>query len=375
MNRQIRVLIHGMTGNLGGMENFIMNYYRNINQERVHFDFLCINNKPAYFQEIIDRGGKIYIISGRRRYITHYQKLDSLFKENKYDVFWSNRCSFPGTALLFKIARKNGVPFRIIHAHSSGNVGFLFNGGLFHVLESYRIEKLATDFWACSTTSANYCYRKKIMRSQKFKIINNAIDIDKFQFDTINRDNTRKKMKIDNKLVVGHVGSFLDVKNHIFLIRVFYEIHKKEPNAVLLLIGDGKLRSKIEDMVKSLNLADAVCFLGIRSDIPALLNAMDMFVFPSKFEGLGIALIEAQVASLHCFASTDVPLEAAITNFVSFIGLKKTPEQWADIILAGKNYSRYDMTEEIKKAGYDIKSESAKVEQYLYDEINHVEQK
>jgi len=369
MGKSIRILVHGMTANPGGMESSIMNYYRNVNSDKICFDFLCINQEPAYRQEIESRGSKIHLIPGRRKYITHYRKLVSVFEENKYDGLWSNRCSLPGTVLLFKIARSFGVPLRIIHAHSSGLMRPSLNNIIFHEIDKYRMKKNATDFWSCSEKASKFFYSKNTINSPTHRIINNAINIADFRFDSIERDNVRKILKLDNKLVIGHIGHFSPVKNHAFLIRVFYEIYKKETNAVLLLIGDGPLRLEIENMAKTLNVSEAIYFLGVRSDIPALLNAIDIFVLPSLFEGLPFCLIEAQTLSIPCFASTNVSSEAAITDLLSFVDLKETPGKWAKQILAKKDYMRTDMAEDIKKAGYDIKTEAAKLEQYLFDKL------
>ena len=372
MNKPIKILVHGMTGNPGGMESCIMNYYRNISPEKIQFDFLGVNQEPVYRQEIVNRNSKVYLIPGRRRYDTHCRELNAIFKENRYDGLWSNRCSLPGTVPLFKIARKHNVPLRILHAHNTNNMTPGVSSKIFHEIDKYRIEKYTTDYWACSDKAGEYFFNEKAIKSPLYRIINNAIDADKFKFDGTVRDNTRKALKLDGKLVIGHVGRFHFQKNHQFLMRVFHEIYKKEPNAALLLIGDGELRPKIENMTKSLNLTGAVHFLGARYDIPALLNAMDVQVFPSKFEGLGISLIEAQAASLHSFASTEVPKEAKITGCLSFVELKKSPAEWAKLILAKRNYKREDTTEEIRKAGYDIKTEAAKLEQYLIDRSDSI---
>jgi len=370
MNKPIKILVHGMTGNPGGKESCIMNYCRNIDPDKIHFDFLCVNEPPAYSQEITNRGGKIYCIPGRRKYFTHYRELVSIFKENKYDGFWSNATSLPGVLLFFKIARKFGVPLRILHAHSSGIMSPIRNNRIFHEIDKRRIEKYVTDFWSCSEKASKFFYSLKTIKSSEHRIINNAINLDNFRFDSVLRDDIRKTSGLENKLVIGHIGHFSPVKNHAFLIRVFNEIYKKEPNAVLLLVGDGALRQEIEDMVKTLNVDDAVHFWGVRSDISTLLNAMDIFVSPSKFEGLPFCLIEAQALSLPCFTSTNVSSQAKITNLLSFIDLKETPEKWADLVLAKRNYKRINMTENIRKAGYDIKTEAANIEQYLLDRLD-----
>jgi glycosyltransferase involved in cell wall biosynthesis len=369
MNRPIKILVHGMTPNPGGLENFFMNYFRNINPQNIQFDLLCVNGSPAYREEIESRGGKIHIVPGRRNYFAFFRKVVAVFKENKYDALWSNRNSLAGGIFINKMAFKFGVPIRIIHAHNTGGNMNILNNRILHEINKHRIEKYATDFWACSQKAGEFFYRDKVLNSPKYLLVNNAINLATFRFDNTARANLRKNLNLHDKLVFGHIGRFDSQKNHEFLIRVFHEIHKKEPNSILLLIGNGKLRPKIENMTTSLNLTAAVQFLGVRSDIPALLSAMDILVFPSKFEGLGIALVEAQTASLYSFASNKVPSEVKITDLLSFVDLKETPEKWADLILTPRNYNRINMTEEVRCAGYDIKTEAAKLEQYLLDRM------
>jgi glycosyltransferase involved in cell wall biosynthesis len=365
-----------MTGNIGGLETFIMNYYRNINPQKIRFDFLCVNQRPAFYQEIIDNGSKVYVVPGRRKIITQYRKLASIFKENRYDGFWSNRCSLSGTSVFFKIASKYEVPLRIIHAHNTGIAeggnAHQFCGKLLHIIEKSRIEKSATDFWACSSEAGKFNFTRKILQLATFRLVHNAIDSDKFKFQKNICDNAREELLLNNRLTIGHIGRFSFQKNHNFLIRVFHEIYKKEPNAILLLVGNGKLRPKIETMVNSLGLNEAVRFLGVRYDIPNLLSAMDLFLLPSKFEGLGTVLIEAQATSLRSFASTNVPSEVAVTDLLSFVDLQKTPKEWANIILSKSNYNKIDMTEKIREAAYDIKAEAAELEQYLLKRIEHI---
>jgi len=373
-NEHIKILVSGMSGNYGGVESCIMNYIRNVSPKKIQFDFLCYDGKLAYDNEILDRGGKIYYLPRLRKYITYYQKLLSIFNENKYYGIWCNRCDLIRiSVLVFKIAYKYAVPLCILHGHGTGNIVYTFRDKMFHEINKIRIEKCVTDFWACSQEAGSFFYRKKIINSPKFKVINNAINSMSFKFDHATRDKMRKMLGLENKLIIGHVGIFHPVKNHEFLLHVFHELYKKEPNSALLLIGDGNLRPKIESIAKQLNLIKAIHFLGIRYDIPELLNAMDIFILPSFYEGFPISLIEAQAASLYCFASTNVSSKTKITDQLSFIDLKKSAAEWADHILAKRNYKRVDMTEKISEAGYNIKIEAIKFEQFLLNEAVNIQ--
>jgi glycosyltransferase involved in cell wall biosynthesis len=373
---KINILVHGMSANPGGIENFVMNYYRKINSQIIHFDFLCINvnGKPAYYQEIIDGGSKVYNIPGRRKYFTCRKQLMTILKNNKYDVFWSNECMLPMSSLLFKSAFKQQVPIRIIHAHNAQSMSNNIIDIISHIIEKRRIKKYVTDFWACSEMAARYFYDDSIIRSSKFKIIRNAIDIQKYSFNETIRTDIRNNLDISNKFVIGHIGRFHFQKNHDFLIRIFSEIYKREPTAILLLIGDGHLKRKIENQVKNLNLIDAVYFMGIRNDIPELLNAMDIFLLPSKFEGLPFVLVEAQSASLYCFISDTITDEVALTDKIIFIDSNTLPEKWAEAILEKRYYDRNNYAVDvniIKEKGYDIITEASALERFFYEKINN----
>lgn len=194
----------------------------------------------------------------------------------------------------------------------------------------------------------------------------NAIDCSKFCFDSEIRNEMRKSLHIEDKFVVGHVGRFTYQKNHGFLIDVFNEIHKINPKAVLLLIGDAvgnmSYYEKAKQKVQQYGLTGCVQFLGMRNDVPLLMQAMDCFVFPSKFEGLGIVGVEAQAAGLPCFFSDTITQELGITKLAHFISLNESPAKWAEIILNNRKTERKDMQPEIAAEGYDVKYEIHKLE-------------
>jgi glycosyltransferase involved in cell wall biosynthesis len=266
--------------------------------------------------------------------------------------------------LILQFAKKQNVAKRIIHSHNSRNMSTLINGVL-HTINKKRIEKYATDFWACSQMAAEYFYPHAVLSSDRFKIIHNAIEAERFSFNQASRNTKRKELAIDDALVLGHIGRFTSQKNHEFLLKIFSEIHIRVPNSVLLLIGDGPLYGSIKNYVHILGLADYVHFLGIREDIPELLHAMDFYIFPSIYEGLPIVLIEAQAASLYSVTSTAVSSETAITDMISFVDLKNTHKQWAELIISKTGYKRNNVYEEIQNKNYDIKTESILMEQLL----------
>ena len=240
-------------------------------------------------------------------------------------------------------------------------------------LLQYPIRRTADCFFACSIPAGKWLFGKKVVNSNRFKVLKNAIDTKKYTFDYEKRIRIRNEFGItEDAFVVGHVGRFVDVKNHTFLIDIFKEITNKNNNAILLLVGEGELKASIKNKAISLGLSNKVVFTGLRDDIPNILSAMDVFVFPSLFEGLGIVAVEAQAAGLHTICADTIPSEARITDLFHYISLNEPAEKWADSIKKYDNgYKRENMQNEIVKAGYDIDA-SVKWLEIFYEKINSV---
>lgn len=205
-------------------------------------------------------------------------------------------------------------------------------------------------------------------KNKSFQIIHNAIDIKKYAYNK-KRGQIRKKFKLDNKFIIGHVGSFNYQKNHEFLIDIFNNVVKMQPDSMLLLIGgDGgnsATMDSIKEKVDELGLTDKVLFLGMRNDVPDLMQGMDCFVFPSRYEGLPLVGIEAQASGLNCFFSSTITKELGITTLAHYITLEFSPKQWAEIIISVcKNKIRKNMEKEISSSGYDIQHEIRKIEKF-----------
>jgi glycosyltransferase involved in cell wall biosynthesis len=363
MNR-INILIYGMSSSYGGIESFIMNVFRNINRKRAQFDFVCYDKKPACHQEILELGGMVYIVPERRRnYFIHCKKLKKLMKEKNYDIVWSNLNSL-SDILILKFAFLYSIRMRIAHVHNSDLPPKIITK-ILHSANKTKIVKYATDFWACSYVAGRFFFTDSILQSSQFKIIYNAIEVSNFVFNQTARNMKRDELKLKDNIIIGHIGGFRMQKNHGFLLKVFLEIYKKNENAVLLLVGDGSLRKDIEEQINIYGLKDNVRLLGNRKDISELLNAMDVFVFPSHYEGLGIALIEAQAAGLSCFISDVIPHEAVITKNVYPISLCEPAAVWADVILKNVEYRREDTAQVMQNSGYDIKTEVLKIERFF----------
>lgn len=362
-----KVLVFGITDNPGGVESVIMNYYRNIDREKIQFDFLCNTEIVAYEDEIKKLGGTIYRITARSKNRKKYKiELDSFFKlhSKKYSTIWVNVCSLANIDYLI-YAKKYGIKHRIIHCHNSQNMDSKLRG-ILHLINKPRLIEYATDFWTCNIKSNKWFYSNEIIKTGQIMPVNNAIDANAFKFDKKIRDAYRKKLNVENKFVIGHVGRFHFQKNQLFLIDIFNEIHKRNADSVLFLIGQGEDEAKIVSKIDSLGLNDSVKLLGTRNDVNKLMFAMDVFLFPSLFEGLGIVLLEAQAAGLPCVASCDdTPPEVKMTDNFRFLYLNAPIDKWADTVLEFNDVKRDSNNDFLKKNNYDISCEVKKIEKYL----------
>ena len=334
-----RILVMGMSKDRGGMETFIMNYYRHIDHNKFQFDFISYNEAPYCAEEIEALGGRCFVITGR---FTDYRKnkkeLKDLFAShgNEYAALWYNCCLVSDLTIL-KLAAKYNIPRRIVHAHNSQAMGSALVNML-HSVYKRRMVKYATDFWACSTEAGKFFYSKQLMDSDKFRIIINAIDTENYAFNWETRNNLRNQLGIADAFVLGNVARLDPEKNHSFLLDIFSAVRKRNSKAVLLIIGQGRLEAELKAKAKLLRLEPYVKFLGERTDVPALYCAMDVFVLPSQFEGLPMTLIESQTSGLPSFTSKEaVPQKAAATPLLSFISLHEEPEKWAEIICAASS--------------------------------------
>ncbi len=363
-----KILIYGVTENSGGVESVIMNYYRKLNKEKFQFDILVHKTKVAYEDEIKSLGGNIFYVPPRRdNYFLYKKELKKFFKENakNYEAIWVNVCGLSNIDYL-KYAKKYGIKTRIIHSHNSKNMGSILTE-ILHKINRLFIRKVATDFWSCGELASRYFYNKKIINSNKHKIINNAIDVDKFRFNEKTRNEYRKELGIENEFVIGHVGRLHFQKNQEFLIDIFAEIQKCNQNSKLVLVGDGEDKEKLVQKIKEKDLQDKVLFLGIRKDIPYLLQTFDTFVFPSLFEGLPVVLFEAQAAGLKIFAADTISDKSKITSNFKFLSLKSPAKEWAELILncCEEGYDRLISNEEMKKSNYDIDKQIIDFEKFL----------
>lgn len=344
----------------GGVESVVMNYYRNIDRDKIQFDFLCDSDSTNIpYDEIEKLGGRVILIPPYQKVFEYQKELIKIFKQNKYKIVHSHINTL--SVFPLRAAKKAGVPVRIAHSHSTTNKKEKKKNMMKMLLRPFS-KKYATNYFACTEHAGRWLFGNKEYDNGNVYILNNAIDLDKFKYNEKIRIKKRKELNIENDtLVIGHIGRFVAQKNHTFLIDIFNELHKKKKNSILLLIGQGPLIDEIKQKVEMLGLSDSVKFLGQRDDVNELYNVMDLFLFPSLYEGLGMVLIEAQANGLSCIASTEVPRIVKISKDVSFLELRSSINIWRDEIIKmiGKK-NLVDINILIEK-GYDIKNESIKL--------------
>lgn len=363
----MRILQVGLSHNPGGVESFVMNYYRELVNYGVQFDFICMYDSLAYEDEISSLGGKIFYISNVKQHPIRFRKeLAQILQEGAYDAIHVNMLSAANIVPLI-VGKKSGVRKVIAHSHNSSTPGILRK--ILHYLNKHQITKYATDFFACSEVAGKWLFEEKILKGNRFRVIHNALNMEKFCYKEAVRQEIRKELQVEGKFVVGHVGRFEEQKNHDFLIDVFYEIAKDRKDVVLLLIGDGELKEQIMKKVRHYGIEEKVQFLGVRKDIPQLWNAMDVFVFPSLFEGLPLVALEAQASGIYSVMADTISREVKIADTVTFLPLDCSVKEWEKCILEMGSVKRTEAQNEAIKvqfqcAGYDIETAGKRLIEY-----------
>lgn len=373
----IRVLVAGMTETIGGLENFIMNYYRHFDQEQFRFDFLCRFPRCAYQEEVEKNGSRVYCVTRRSKNpIRYYKEIYTFFRKHgrDYDVFWDNECMFNDVTPLH-LAQRSKIPVRIAHSHNAGNMDTSLKGrlqGLLHRLQKRRAARCVTDLWACSNAAGAWAFPAKALTGGRYQVVYNAIDSKRFAFDAVARSVCREQLDLGDRFTIGCVGRLQYQKNQAFLLEAF-TLFAKTPlgkDARLLLLGTGPDAETLQAKAASLGIERSVIFLGYRPDTEHYLQAMDVFALPSRFEGLGIAAIEAQCCGLPSLVSRAVPQEAAVTDLVRFLP-NESPAAWSEAFaqLAENRPARYSRDREVDDAGYGINNAAKKLAELMKNRI------
>ena len=359
----------------GGVESVIMNYYRAMNRGKIQFDFICDEDSTNIpYEEIKSLGGKVILIPPYQKLFKYQKVLKKILREGNYKIVHSHINAL--SVFPLRIAKKVGVPIRIAHSHSTTNKKEWKKNFFKSILKPFS-KVYATNYFCCTEHAGRWLFGNKKFENGEIYILNNAINLEKFIYNEKIRENKRAELKIDkDTIVLGHIGRFVEQKNHKFLINIFNEVHKKNINTKLILVGQGPLKKEIEQQIKQLNIEDYVLMLGQRADVNEIYQAFDIFLFPSLYEGLGMVAIEAQAAGNLCIVSTEIPKVAKVTKKMEFLDLSSPNQRWVDCILSAIDNigEKSDISiDEFVNAGYDIKQESIKLEkQYLklYDNSN-----
>jgi glycosyltransferase involved in cell wall biosynthesis len=357
MDQPIRILQVVSFMQRRGLETLLMNCMRRMDRTKVQFDFIVHRSFRAdYDDEIEALGGRIYRLPRLNPFDPRYKKaLGDFFRDHpEYRIVHCHLDCM--SALPLAAAKQCGVPVRIAHGHSSNQD----KDWKYPLKRLYmrQIPAVATHFFACSKEAGEWMFP-----GQPVTVVNNGIETERLAFSPEVRSQVRGELGLGDELVLGHVGRFVPQKNHDFLMDIFAETAKRSPEVKLLLMGTGPLEDQVRRKVNKLGLTDRVHFLGVRSDVNRILQAVDVFVLPSLYEGLGIVAVEAQATGVRCVISDTVPTVCAMTDLVEFAALSESPAYWADVILRDCGSDRADHTREIQLAGYDIQ----KTADWLFD--------
>lgn len=354
---------------IGGAEKVArdLGYYADSKEYKT--DYIVFGDEVGeYEQELVARGCNIYHWpSPSASYRKYYHSLISLIRENHYDVVHAHTMFNIGWAML--AAKKCGVPIRVAHAHSALENGNSIKKRAYEEAMRGTILQYATDLVACGEAAGIRLFGEKAYRKNG-KLILNGIDTQRFAFNPKVRAKMRAELRLDNAFVIGHVGHLIAVKNQSFLIHLMPDILKKKPNAKLLLLGEGEDRPMLEQQIRDLNLTDSVIMTGNVRNVPDYLSAMDVFAFPSLFEGMPLSIIEVQVNGLPCVLSTGVPKDVYLTELVHAIPLDK-PDAWVTAICSTQRNEPEKYADELKTMGFDTETVMQKFMQ-IYESTENI---
>lgn len=359
MPEPIRILHVLGTTQLGGAESRIMDLYRHVDRERVQFDFLVHTDKEGFFdKEIRELGGRIFRVPRFRfyNYFSYRKAMADFFRENH--EFRAVQGHITSTAAIYlPIAKRADVPLIIAHARSAG-----VDKGIKGILTRFlrrNLSKKADFLFTCSELAGISVFGKKAVEAGKTVFVPNAIDCGAFEYDGLLRQKIREELGLSDKYVIGHVGRFHYAKNHEYLLQIFAALCRKgDKDYALLLLGEGGGMEAAGNQAKELGISDKVLFAGNKRNVYDYYQAMDYFVYPSRFEGLPGTVVEAQTSGLRCLMSDSICTEVVATELVQAMSIKESPEKWAEYIVDTQEYERAGHKEQMEKAGFDVKAQA-----------------
>ena len=353
----------------GGIETFLLNTFEHMDRKDLHIDLVTTQIESSLYLPRLKACGVDLICLGRdtRHLLANHAAFRRLLRRKHYDVLHLN--IYHALSLLYaRDAARLGVSRRIAHSHNAGLRNSLLRPlklSLHHLARN-RLSGFVTECFACSRDAADFMFPA----AAAAEILPNGIDLTRFAYDGTCRQLMRVQLGLADRFVLGSVGRLCQQKNHAFLLDVLQELKHLRPDAALLLVGEGELLPELQAKIRQLGLSDSVHFYGTSHDVPKLLCAMDVFALPSLFEGLGIAAIEAQACALPTFCSEFVPEEALASPLALRLSLSAPPAVWAEHMLAASSL-RQPVTEELRRAGYDIRSTAGRLEKAYREEDRH----
>lgn len=345
----IKILyVNGGTMDRGGVSTFMMNVYEKMHSENIQIDFLVHTlSKGVRDEDILNLGGKIFRVPARgKNPLKNYRQIKQIMLDGNYDVVHAHADA--GNSTILAIAKECNIPIRISHCHNTNYTNKSLLKRFLNDQFKKQIPKYATHLWACSEKAGEWLYG-----NHSFEVIPNAIDVQKFIYSPQLSKDLRKELNLENKFVIGHVGRFDYQKNHDFLLKVFAEVINEREDAHLVLIGKGELEEVIKKQANQLGILDKISFLGESSNVNKLINVFDVGVFPSLFEGFGIAVLEMQINGLPLVVSDNFPSEINLTDNIRFLSLDETVKYWCETILETKGRDTGAVDKIIAK-GYNL---------------------
>lgn len=343
--------------NAGGAETFLMKIYREIDKSKYQMDFAVADaNEGFYDKEIISMGGKIHHITPKSKgVLKNFGDIRTLVKSERYEyVLRTSQHSLSALELL--AAKLGGAKVRVFRSSNSNTTTGSKKQLFLHKLCMFMPRFFANVRIAPSTEAAEFMFGKGCVKKGKATLVHNGIDTNVYRYDPNGRQQVRQELGLQDKFVVGHIGRFNQQKNHTFLIDVFYELWKKKPEARLVLVGKGELEESVRKKVRDMSLEPFVVFTGVRQDVPNLMSAFDVFLFPSLYEGMPNTVIEAQATGLRCILSDTITREAKLSEDVTYISLKESPVVWSEELLKLNRANRFGGYKVIVDNNYDIES-------------------
>ena len=352
--KKVALVVSGLSS--GGVETFILNFFKEINRVENYDKYIITHNEPSNDakNKFENLGFTIFTVPSKKENIyKNITFINKIFKNNKFDIVHSHMAK--SNFIIMKLAKKNNVPIRIAHSHQSMKIDGKLKKVIYKIMQ-FLNRKYANIFLGCSEAALIYGFGEKVISNNYFYfVIHNAIDLERFKFNNSYREELRKRYNVsENEILIGSIGRFTYQKNQFFLLKVVDKLVKQNNNFKLLLIGEGELKDDYLKYIKDNNLEKNVILETPKNDIYKYYSAFDIFVFPSRFEGLGIVIIEAQACGLNCIISKNIPDDVKISNLVDFLEIDSIKKWYDRLIKFNKNSDRnYDLS----KSNYNIKNE------------------